>query len=44
MVDAFQVLQDRITRARRAGAPPDVGAKAAEKALPSIAEAIDTLT
>ena len=24
MVDAFQVLQDRITRARLAGDPPDV--------------------
>jgi len=67
MVDAFQVLQDRITRARLAGDPPDVligprlsrvnlfdfhraeeiialGAEAAEKSLPSIAEAIETLT
>jgi len=67
MVDAFQVLQDRVTRARLAGDPPDVlisprltrvglfdfhraaemialGAEAAEKALPSIAEAVATLT
>jgi NTE family protein len=67
MVDALQVLQDRITRARLAGDPPDVlisprlsrinlfdfhrageaiaiGAEAAEKALPSIAEAVETLT
>jgi NTE family protein len=67
MVDAFQVLQDRITRARLAGDPPDVlisprlsrvnlfdfhraeetiaqGAEAAEKALPAIVEAIETLT
>jgi NTE family protein len=67
MADAFQVLQDRITRARLAGDPPDVlisprlsrinlfdfhraaeviaiGAEATEKALPSIAEAVETLT
>jgi len=67
MVDAFQVLQDRVTRARLAGDPPDVllsprltrvglfdfhraaevialGTEATERALPSIAEAIDTLT
>ena len=67
MVDAFQVLQDRITRARLAGDPPDVlisprlsrinlfdfhrapetiaiGADATEKALPAIAEAVETLT
>jgi len=67
MADAFQVLQDRITRARLAGDPPDVlisprlsrinlfdfhraseaiaiGAEATEKALPSIAEAMETLT
>jgi NTE family protein len=67
MLDAFQVLQDRITRARLAGDPPDVlisprlsrinlfdfhrapeviaiGADAAEKALPAIAEAVETLT
>ena len=67
MMDAFQVLQDRITRARLAGDPPDVlisprlsrinlfdfhrapevialGTEAAEKALPSIAEAVETLT
>src|SRR5262249_48742740 len=66
MLDAFQVVQDRITRARLAGDPPDVlisprvgrinlfdfhraaatialGADAAEKALPSIAEAVETL-
>ena len=66
MVDAFQVLQDRITRARLAGDPPDVllsprlsrvnlfdvhraeetialGAEAAEKSLPAIAEAIEAL-
>jgi NTE family protein len=67
MVDAFQVLLDRVTRARLAGDPPDVlisprlakvalfdfhradeiialGAEAAEKALPSITEAVETLT
>jgi len=67
MTDAFQVLLDRVTRARLAGDPPDVlvsprlsrvglfdfhraadiialGAEAAEKALPSIAEAVETLT
>jgi NTE family protein len=67
MMDAFQVLQDRITRARLAGDPPDVlisprlsrinlfefhraaeviaiGTQAAERALPSIAEAVETLT
>src|ERR1700722_6645434 len=67
MIDAFQVLQDRVTRARLAGDPPDVlisprlnrvglfdfhraaeiialGAEATEKALPSIAEAVETLT
>ncbi len=67
MIDAFQVLQDRITRARLAGDPPDVlisprlsrinlfefhraaeviaiGAEATERALPSIAEAMETLT
>jgi NTE family protein len=67
IVDAFQVLLDRVTRARLAGDPPDVllsprlakvglfdfhraaevialGAEAAEKALPSIEEAVETLT
>jgi len=67
MVDAFQVLLDRVTRARLAGDPPDVllsprlskvglfdfhraaetialGAEAAEKALPAIEEAVETLT
>jgi NTE family protein len=67
MVEAFQVLLDRVTRARLAGDPPDVlvsprlakvglfdfhraaeiialGAEAAEKALPSITEAVETLT
>jgi NTE family protein len=67
MTDAFQVLQDRVTRARLAGDPPDVlisprlsrvglfdfhraaeiialGAEAAEKALPAITEAVETLT
>ncbi len=67
MADAFQVLQDRITRARLAGDPPDVlisprlsrinlfdfhrateviaiGAEATEKALPAIAEAVETLS
>lgn len=66
MIDALQVVQDRITRARLAGDPPDVlisprlarvnlfdfhhasetiaiGAEATEKALPAIAEAIETL-
>jgi NTE family protein len=66
MIDAFQVVQDRITRARLAGDPPDVlisprlarvnlfefhraeeiialGVEAAEKALDSIHEAIETL-
>jgi NTE family protein len=67
MVEAFQVLLDRVTRARLAGDPPDVlvsprlakvglfdfhraaevialGAEAAEKAMPSIMEAVETLT
>jgi NTE family protein len=67
MIDAFQVLQDRITRARLAGDPPDVlisprltrvnlfdfhraeeliaiGAEATERALPAIAEAVETLS
>jgi len=67
MADAFQVLQDRITRARLAGDPPDVlisprlarvnlfdfhraaeviaiGTEATEKALPAIAEAVETLS
>jgi len=66
MTDAFTILQDRVTRARLAGDPPDVlmsprlnriglfdfhraaeiialGAEAAEKALPSITEAVETL-
>jgi NTE family protein len=67
MIEAFNVMQDRITRARLAGDPPDVsimpkvgsvgwfdfhratesielGAEAAEKALPSIEEAIAALS
>jgi NTE family protein len=67
MIEAFNVMQDRITRARLAGDPPDVsimprvgsvgwfdfhrasesielGAEAAEKALPSIDEAIAILS
>ena len=67
MIEAFNVMQDRITRARLAGDPPDVsvmprvgaigwfdfhraaesiaiGAEAAEKAIPTIAEAIAALT
>lgn len=67
MVDAFNIMQDRITRARLAGDPPDLlisprvndigwfdfhraadviahGARAAERALASIEEAIDVLT
>jgi len=66
MVDAFNIMQDRITRARLAGDPPDLqisprvgqigwfdfhraddliahGAKAAERAIESIQEAIDIL-
>lgn len=66
MVDAFNIMQDRITRARLAGDPPDLlisprvgqigwfdfhraddliahGAKAAERAIESIQEAIDVL-
>ncbi|MDD1534691.1 MULTISPECIES: patatin-like phospholipase family protein [Bradyrhizobium] len=66
MVDAFNIMQDRITRARLAGDPPDLlisprigqfgwfdfhrseeliahGARAAERALESIQEAIDVL-
>ena len=66
MVDAFNIMQDRITRARLAGDPPDLlisprvgqfgwfdfhrsedliahGARAAERALESIEEAIDVL-
>ncbi|WP_409188192.1 patatin-like phospholipase family protein [Bradyrhizobium sp. RDM4] len=66
MVDAFNIMQDRITRARLAGDPPDLlitprvgqfgwfdfhraddlialGARAAERALDSIQEAIHVL-
>jgi len=66
MIDAFNIMQDRITRARLAGDPPDLlitprvgqfgwfdfhraedliahGARAAERALESIQEAIDVL-
>jgi NTE family protein len=66
MVDAFNIMQDRITRARLAGDPPDLlitprvgqigwfdfhraadliefGARAAERALDSIQEAIPAL-
>jgi NTE family protein len=66
MVDAFNIMQDRITRARLAGDPPDLlisprvgqigwfdfhraadliahGARAAERAIVSIQEAIDIL-
>ena len=66
MVDAFNIMQDRITRARLAGDPPDVminprlgqvgwfdfhraqeaieiGARAAERALEEIDEAIAAL-
>jgi NTE family protein len=67
MADAFNIMQDRITRARLAGDPPDLlitprvgqigwfdfhraadliafGARAAERALDSIADAIPDLT
>lgn len=67
MVDAFNIMQDRITRARLAGDPPDVlisprvgrigwfdfhraeecithGARAAERTIESIQEAISFLT
>ena len=67
MVDAFNIMRDRITRARLAGDPPDLlitprvgqfgwfdfhraedliafGARAAERALDSIQEAIDAAT
>ena len=67
MVDAFNIMQDRITRARLAGDPPDVlisprvgkigwfdfhraedaiahGARAAERTVESIQEAISLLT
>jgi len=67
MVDAFNIMQDRITRARLAGDPPDLlisprvgqigwfdfhraddliayGARAAERAIDSIQEAIHILT
>jgi NTE family protein len=67
MVDAFNIMQDRITRARLAGDPPDLlisprvgqigwfdfhradeliahGARAAERALDSIQEAIQILS
>jgi NTE family protein len=67
MVDAFNIMQDRITRARLAGDPPDMlisprvgqigwfdfhraddliahGARAAERAIESIQEAIHILT
>ena len=66
MVDAFNIMQDRITRARLAGDPPDLlisprvgqigwfdfhraddliahGARAAERAIDSIQEAIEIL-
>ena len=66
MVDAFNIMQDRITRARLAGDPPDMlisprvgqigwfdfhraadlidhGARAAERAIDSIQEAIDVI-
>jgi NTE family protein len=66
MVDAFNIMQDRITRARLAGDPPDLlitprvgqigwfdfhraadlidfGARATERAIDSIQEAIDVL-
>jgi NTE family protein len=66
MIDAFNIMQDRITRARLAGDPPDLlisprvgkigwfdfhraddliahGAKAAERAIESIQEAINIL-
>jgi NTE family protein len=66
MVDAFNIMQDRITRARLAGDPPDLlisprvgqigwfdfhragdliedGARAAERAIASIQEAIHIL-
>jgi len=66
MVDAFNIMQDRITRARLAGDPPDMlitprvgqigwfdfhraadlidfGARAAERAIDSIQEAIEVL-
>jgi NTE family protein len=66
MVDAFNIMQDRITRARLAGDPPDIlisprvgqigwfdfhraedliafGARAAERAIESIQEAIQIL-
>ncbi len=67
MIDAFNIMQDRITRARLAGDPPDLlisprvaqigwfdfhrasetiahGARAAERAIESIQEAIEILT
>jgi NTE family protein len=67
MVDAFNIMQDRITRARLAGDPPDLlisprvgqvgwfdfhraddliahGARAAERAIESIQEAIEILS
>jgi NTE family protein len=67
MVEAFNVMQDRITRARLAGDPPDVlisprlgqvgwfdfhrggeaiaiGTEAAERALPSVTEAVAALS
>jgi NTE family protein len=67
MIDAFNIMQDRITRARLAGDPPDVmisprvghvgwfdfhraqeaievGARAAERALDEIGEAVAALT
>jgi NTE family protein len=66
MVDAFNIMQDRITRARLAGDPPDLlisprvgkigwfdfhrademighGARAAERAIDTIREAIETI-
>jgi NTE family protein len=66
MIDAFNIMQDRIARARLAGDPPDVminprvghigwfdfhraqeaievGARAAERALDDISEAVTAL-
>jgi NTE family protein len=67
MIDAFNIMQDRVTRSRLAGDPPDVliaprcgkvglfdfhrakeaieiGAQAAERAIPDITDAIAALT
>jgi NTE family protein len=48
MIETFNVMQDRITRARLAGDPPDVpitcGTEAAEKSIDAVTEAVTVLS